>query len=559
MSLVSQLHEVICVYLVVKALVGGVILALLDPTLGCIAHGYSLAKYSSFGIFVISGLISQIACTTCSVMLFLFEAYSLFLRRTDPTYRRTWRSSRSLARWTIWTSMISCFGLFSWFGRIEISMLMFSSIGVFVIAGLYFAVYALSCSGCYESSVFPPRIYHWVSYVLLHANNVIKWSHINTVINSAYVESQYSQSQAWVASEVFGVSRGGKQEAKDTWWWNDKVQRAIKEKKECFKRLHLDKSATNIEGYKIAKRAAKRAVSVAKGQAYDNLYQRLGTKEGEKDIYRMARIRERKTRDINQIKCIKDGVDRLLVRDEEIKDRWREYFDKLFNGEEEGPILELDDSFDDNNRRFCEKNSGDRDRGSFEEDEEWCLFHLQSTLAVELECHCLLNNYSKVIRESSKGVADFVDRNRQGLSIASAFLLSIVPWIQVSRSRSLILSVPAKAVAVAVIVGVSTSCHRLLHLALLAFNVTVLQILSRLEQKGESVFARKEYSRAVILVASQKTLPVLVAVVEQLGGALGEPGFLVIPCVAAHINQIIVDSFIVNWWRQRDQRFANAK
>ncbi|GJN14190.1 hypothetical protein PR202_gb00981 [Eleusine coracana subsp. coracana] len=123
-----------------------------------------------------------------------------------------------------------------------------------------------------------------------------------------------------VASEVFDVSRGGKQEAKDT-WWNDEVQRAIKEK-ECFKRLHLDKSAANIEGYKIAKRTAKRAVSVAKGQAYDNLYQRLGTKEGEKDIYRMARIRERKTRDINQIKYIKDGVDRLLVRDEEIKDRW---------------------------------------------------------------------------------------------------------------------------------------------------------------------------------------------------------------------------------------------
>ena len=44
-----------------------------------------------------------------------------------------------------------------------------------------------------------------------------------------------------VASEVFGVSRGGKQEGKDTWWWNDEMQRAIKEKKECFNRLHLDK------------------------------------------------------------------------------------------------------------------------------------------------------------------------------------------------------------------------------------------------------------------------------------------------------------------------------
>ena len=70
-----------------------------------------------------------------------------------------------------------------------------------------------------------------------------------------------------VASEVLGVSRGGKQEGKDTWWWNDKVQRAIKEKKKCFKCLHLDKGAANIEGYKLAKRTAKRAVSVAKGKA----------------------------------------------------------------------------------------------------------------------------------------------------------------------------------------------------------------------------------------------------------------------------------------------------
>jgi hypothetical protein len=93
-----------------------------------------------------------------------------------------------------------------------------------------------------------------------------------------------------MAAEVFVMSRGGKQEAKETWWWNEEVQNAIKENKECFKRLHLDRSATNIESYKIAKRAAKRAVSVAKGQAHDDLYQRLGTKEGEKDIFRLARI-----------------------------------------------------------------------------------------------------------------------------------------------------------------------------------------------------------------------------------------------------------------------------
>ena len=48
-------------------------------------------------------------------------------------------------------------------------------------------------------------------------------------------------------------------------------------------------------------------------------------------------------------------TDRLLVKDEEIMDRWREYFDKLFNGESESPTLELDDSFDDTNRRFVRR------------------------------------------------------------------------------------------------------------------------------------------------------------------------------------------------------------
>lgn len=33
-----------------------------------------------------------------------------------------------------------------------------------------------------------------------------------------------------VAREVFGVTKGKKHEAKDTWWWNQDVQKAIKEK-----------------------------------------------------------------------------------------------------------------------------------------------------------------------------------------------------------------------------------------------------------------------------------------------------------------------------------------
>ena len=104
----------------------------------------------------------------------------------------------------------------------------------------------------------------------------------------------------------------------------------------------------------MVKKVAKRAVSVARGRGYEDVYQRLGTKEGERDIYKlkMAKIHERKAKDIGQVKCIKDGAGQLLVMDEEIKHRWREYFDKLFNGENESSTNELYDSFDETNMHF---------------------------------------------------------------------------------------------------------------------------------------------------------------------------------------------------------------
>ncbi|XP_024029510.1 probable sodium/metabolite cotransporter BASS4, chloroplastic isoform X2 [Morus notabilis] len=152
----------------------------------------------------------------------------------------------------------------------------------------------------------------------------------------------------------------------------------------------------------------------------------------------------------------------------------------------------------------------------------------------------------KVLRESFRGIGDFVDQNRKLFSKISAILLSLVPWMQVSRSRSLLLMVKPAVFLVAIGAGA------LLHLILLAFNVLTIKSLSALSGGGQSVFAKKENSSAFLLVASQKTLPVMVAVVEKLGGAFGESGLLVLPCVAAHLNQIILDSFLVNFWLRKD-------
>ena len=52
----------------------------------------------------------------------------------------------------------------------------------------------------------------------------------------------------------------------------------------------------------------KKAVAIAKGRAYDNLYARLETKEGEKELYRLARQRDRAGKDVQHVRIIKGNV-----------------------------------------------------------------------------------------------------------------------------------------------------------------------------------------------------------------------------------------------------------
>jgi hypothetical protein len=44
-------------------------------------------------------------------------------------------------------------------------------------------------------------------------------------------------------------------------------------------------------------------------------------KEGENDIYKMTKVKKRKTRNFNQVKYIKDETDRFLMKYYENKNR----------------------------------------------------------------------------------------------------------------------------------------------------------------------------------------------------------------------------------------------
>ncbi|KAK3542543.1 hypothetical protein QTP86_028679, partial [Hemibagrus guttatus] len=100
--------------------------------------------------------------------------------------------------------------------------------------------------------------------------------------------------------KVLGVSSGRRKEDKETWWWNEEVQDSVQRKRLAKKKWDMDRTEENRREYKELQRRVKREVSKAKQKAYDELYTRLDTREGQKDLYRLARQRDRDGKDVQQ-------------------------------------------------------------------------------------------------------------------------------------------------------------------------------------------------------------------------------------------------------------------
>ncbi|KAK3544185.1 hypothetical protein QTP86_008287 [Hemibagrus guttatus] len=135
--------------------------------------------------------------------------------------------------------------------------------------------------------------------------------------------------------KVLGVSSGRRKEDKETWWWNEEVQDSVQRKRLAKKKWDMDRTEENRQEYKKLQRRVKREESIAKQKAYDKLYTRLDTIEGEKDLYRLARQRDRDGKDVQQVRVIKDRDGRMLTNEESVQRRWKEYFEELMNEENE--------------------------------------------------------------------------------------------------------------------------------------------------------------------------------------------------------------------------------
>jgi exonuclease III len=156
------------------------------------------------------------------------------------------------------------------------------------------------------------------------------------------------------AREVLGESAPGKYLEKESWWWNEEVTESVAEKKRAWKEWKLSGSEEAREIYRNRNKTSKEKCASARDEAYENLYKELDD-NGPQKIYRLAKTRQRRSKDIDILPFVRNEDGKILSNEEDVKRRWRNYFDNLLNTENprdelaeaeqiQGPIEEISTS-----------------------------------------------------------------------------------------------------------------------------------------------------------------------------------------------------------------------
>ena len=131
--------------------------------------------------------------------------------------------------------------------------------------------------------------------------------------------------------------------------------------------------------------------------------------------------------------------------------------------------------------------------------------------------------------------AAWIDTQRTKLSLASNAALISIPWMKFSESSQRLALVDPASLLILVLSGLA------IHGVYLLVNGGVCALMP-IETAAR---------RAVVLMASQKTLPVAMTVLAFLPETVVSPelkGLIAIPCITFHLGQIFMDAFIATRW-----------
>ena len=141
-------------------------------------------------------------------------------------------------------------------------------------------------------------------------------------------------------------------------------------------------------------------------------------------------------------------------------------------------------------------------------------------------------------RYFSRFIKTWLTANRKTVTMISNLALISIPWMKFSQSSNELSQIALPSLGILIAAGL------LIHILFLLLNDGASRLLKL--QQG----ARK----AVVLLASQKTLPVAVTVLELIPEQVlsaDAKGLVIIPCITFHFGQIFLDALLATRWSHR--------
>jgi len=133
------------------------------------------------------------------------------------------------------------------------------------------------------------------------------------------------------AQDICGMTKGPCRH-KESWWWNEEVAVAVREKKIKYGKWKKENTKEARKEYKKSRQNAKRVTSSAKEKKQKEC---ANNSECQNEIFRMAKQMAKEGLDITGLNCIKEASVEVIVDGKGIKHSWKEYIEKLMNEENE--------------------------------------------------------------------------------------------------------------------------------------------------------------------------------------------------------------------------------